>query len=439
MSQASAPVKVQSLSGTPAPASVPTPVARGQEAVIPVVDVQPAPAVPPPVVVPAAPQNRFVQAWKGIGGGSLMVSLLIHAGLLIAAFFIVQTIVHEKKVDFLPGGGSKAAQAASQDMSQQVQMKKRNAFQKNIPMQRLVSTSSTSTISLPDTPVDAVSMPDMGSLMGGASMSSGGFGSAGAGGGFGSGVGIGGLKGISFFGMASPLERVVFVLDYSGSMKPNQLDLVNNEMQNTLRLLPPRAEYQVVMFGGGARFADNTWKMENVGWPPDPNRACLITHRPTKKEFRFAWDETKKDFIFQGADSELPTDRWLRADPNNVRRTMNELRKTDGWNGTHWGWGFKLALNMKPAPKTIYFMTDGVGGSNVKEILKYNKEVTKANAQINTLLMHTSQGATQMNTLAKESGGKFTIVFNDGNTVDGDTYFKEREKYDEMLKAKPKK
>jgi hypothetical protein len=58
----------------------------------------------------------------------------------------------------------------------------------------VVSNSQTATISLPDIPMEAVDVPEMSSLMGGA-MGSGGFGQAGAGGGFGKGTGIGGQAG----------------------------------------------------------------------------------------------------------------------------------------------------------------------------------------------------------------------------------------------------
>ena len=398
-------------------------------------------------VIEAARENALKKYWRTAGGGSLMVSLLIHAALLIGAVFMVQTIVHEKTVDFLPGGGSKASAEASQTMAQQVQTKKRNSFQRKMPVQRLTSNSETASIRLPDMEADVVDVPQATSLLSaGGSMGSGGFGSVGAGGGLGGGVGIGNLKGtVSFFGLSSPLERVIFVLDYSGSMKPNQLELVSNEMEKTLKLLPPRAEYQVIMFGGGAKFADNSWKVENINWKEDDKKRpenvmfeCIVTHRPSRKVFRF-YADAKRNFLFEGDESELPSDRWLSANRNNIMRTMSELRKTDPWNGTHWAWGFKTALNMRPAPKAVYFMTDGLGGNNVKEILKYNKEITKSNAQINTLLMHTSAGANLMSDLAKATGGKFTIVFNDGNTVDGETYFKDKAKYDAMLKEPAKK
>lgn len=160
-----------------------------------------------PVLVPSAPardQNVFRVWWRKIGAGSLLVSILIHAVLLIAATFIVTTVVmKEQPVDFLPGGGAKAGQEASQQLAQEVRLKKRNLMSKSTPLQKIVTSAPTASISLPDLPMDTIDLPETSSLMGGTMNASAGFGKAGAGGGFGDGMGLGGLKGmtpITFFG-----------------------------------------------------------------------------------------------------------------------------------------------------------------------------------------------------------------------------------------------
>ena len=143
----------------------------------------------------AKPQNAFVRAWKKIGGGSLTLSLAIHAGLIVVAGLIVFTVQQaQKQVDFLPGGGTAAGQQASNDMKHKVSQKKRTTLNKSLPMKRVVSTNSNAAISLPDAPPDMLDVPDVSSMMGG-SIGSGGFGGGGAGGGFGKGVGLGGASG----------------------------------------------------------------------------------------------------------------------------------------------------------------------------------------------------------------------------------------------------
>ncbi|WP_395736607.1 prenyltransferase/squalene oxidase repeat-containing protein [Prosthecobacter sp.] len=143
------------------------------------------------------PPNKFVQMWRKAGASSLLLSILIHAGLGVLALFIVfQTGVMDKQVDFLPGGGTAQGAKASADLQHKVQQKKRSTINKAMPMKKLVSTSMSSTISLPEAPPDALDMPDVSAMMGGGALgASGGFGAGGAGGGFGKGMGLGAANG----------------------------------------------------------------------------------------------------------------------------------------------------------------------------------------------------------------------------------------------------
>ena len=142
------------------------------------------------------PPHPIVRMWRKMGGGSLTLSLAIHAGiLLIAGIVVVSTQMIEEKVDFLPGGGTAQGAEASAEMKHQVQQKKRTSLNKSMPVRKIVSTSTTSEISLPEAPPDLLDVPDVTSMMGGGTLGSGGFGKAGSGGGFGTGMGIGGVAG----------------------------------------------------------------------------------------------------------------------------------------------------------------------------------------------------------------------------------------------------
>ncbi len=160
-------------------------------------------AAVPKAPAPAAQPGAFKRYWKKVGGGSFLISLAVHAGLLAGAYFLVSELAQlEPRVDFLPGGGGKDGQDASQQLAAQVKNKRRNLMNKTPPMRKVVSKHATSAIALPELPMDSIDMPEMSSLMGG-TMGSGGFGSSGSGGGFGSGTGIGGAKGFvarTFFG-----------------------------------------------------------------------------------------------------------------------------------------------------------------------------------------------------------------------------------------------
>jgi hypothetical protein len=210
-----APVQIQSLSATnretsvgsnsgpivipPAPSfNIAPPAVAGSYAAPSPVQVEVEYHPQPPVHEFVAPpkKNVFVEYWRKAGGGSFMVSLGIHAALLIAGYFVVETIVHEKKVDFLPGGGSKQGQQASDQVTQQVKTKQRSNISRSIPKSRVTVQSDTAAMKVQDLPIDDVPMPEATSLLGG-SMGGGGFGSSGlgGGGGFGTGQGMGGQGG----------------------------------------------------------------------------------------------------------------------------------------------------------------------------------------------------------------------------------------------------
>lgn len=144
--------------------------------------------------------------WQRIGGGSLTISILIHAILLIVALLWVFQIVRppEKTVDFMPasgGGGSPASESAAS--KHQIRMSQPN-------LARVAAVGATSNFVLPE-PDELQSMTSMESLSsGGLSAGLGGKGSGGGrGDGFGKGVGSGmgaGLGGGS--GMKNPFGAI---------------------------------------------------------------------------------------------------------------------------------------------------------------------------------------------------------------------------------------
>ncbi len=162
---------------------------------------------------------------RRIGGGSLTMSLLVHAVLILIAFFLVKFAVDQKKeevVDFLPGGGGggKSNQAKMASHRKSVSM--------SVPKTRIVSTSSTAAVTLPDVPMEntnsslsGFAMPSAGGMGGG----EGGLKGSGKGGlmgsGFGTGVGPGhGAGFVSMFGKKLDSRRLAVVLDVSKSMHP---------------------------------------------------------------------------------------------------------------------------------------------------------------------------------------------------------------------------
>ena len=217
---ASPPTRVAPVAAAPKPVA---PVAAPVVAMVPAapVEMPPDDGLPHPFhpeaahdFGPAPKRSGFVELWRKIGGGSLTLSIAIHAGVLIVAGLVVFTSTQiQKNVDFLPGGGTAQGAQASQDLQHKMQQKRRSTIAKTTPMKKVVSNSNTSSISLPDAPPDILDVPDVSSMMGGGSLGGGGFGKGGAGGGFGNGMGAGAAGGFVMLpptmkARCSPAERL---------------------------------------------------------------------------------------------------------------------------------------------------------------------------------------------------------------------------------------
>jgi len=184
--------------------------------------------IPAVVSENASPPPARPSFWKKLGGGSLSISLIVHAILLSIGVFWIFQVMPEKKqdVDFMPksgGGGSPGVKEVSN--------KKQRATMSMTNAPRMAAKGATSTFTLPE-PEAATAMSSIGSLSAGGL--SGGLGGSGSGGGRGNGTGKGfgdgsgaGLGGSAagikpfagvMFGNPVKARTIGVVLDVSGSM-----------------------------------------------------------------------------------------------------------------------------------------------------------------------------------------------------------------------------
>jgi hypothetical protein len=127
--------------------------------------------------------------WRKLGGGALSIAIIIHVILaIIGGIWIAQRIYEpEKKIDFLPGGGS--AGGGERGAQTKVQQKKRSQITPTTNVKRVFAEGASSNFSIPDPGDNFGEMSTLSSLAGGGM--SGGLGGSGSGGGFGSGTGSG--------------------------------------------------------------------------------------------------------------------------------------------------------------------------------------------------------------------------------------------------------
>jgi hypothetical protein len=325
-------------------------------------------ASPLPVFAPVRQPNRFVRLWRSIGGGSLTLSILIHVGLLVLAGFVVfASQVFDKQVDFLPGGGTQQGAAASADLAHKVQMKRQQKLQKTPPKQRLISTSISATITLPEAPPDVLEVPDISSLSGGGKLGSGGFGLGGAGGGFGSGVGMGAMSGRSFkpfmmFGKElKDTRKMAVVMDVSRSMT-KFLPLVAKELDKVAFGSP-----LVLYFGCG--LMPPKGKIDDEIFPVSSD------------QFRTFWQVWEGKTSLRATPAERKSFKYDPAKPMPLEAIfdmMNTRRNT--WfvefNGITYAWTALMSKEVMEAD-TIYWFADfmdKVDSEQMKLVLKTLKK-----------------------------------------------------------------
>jgi hypothetical protein len=136
-----------------------------------------------------APKRKKNTFWAKYGGGALSIAIIIHVILAICGgVWIAQRIFEpEKKIDFLPGGGT--AGGGERSAESQVNKKKLAQITPTTNVKRVFAEGAVSTFSIPDPGDNFGEMSTLSSLSGGGM--SGGLGGSGSGGGFGSGSGSG--------------------------------------------------------------------------------------------------------------------------------------------------------------------------------------------------------------------------------------------------------
>ncbi len=188
--------------------------------------------------------QRIRTAYRKASGDSMLLSIVIHAIiLLIGTYLVVSQIVEERKISF--GGGEAGPKA---EVQHKVKMRTTTA---PAPTKRITTTSSVAKVALPD-------MPDVPTNMGpsiAGAMGAGGFGAAGGlgGGGGGGGGGSGGGKGngfskITFFGLQGSkatdgLVGTFYDLKQKQSGKPTEFALVPGEEGSAMVSNPANGAY----------------------------------------------------------------------------------------------------------------------------------------------------------------------------------------------------
>lgn len=322
---------------------------------------------------------------------SLLVGLLTTILMGVILFLIAMTVQKEEIPELVSYSAETENDETQKIKKVQTQVEKKPAAPSSA-MARVIAANTTSPVAIP---VPEINVPEVSIEFGDGE----GFGA-----GWGSGDGFGSGGGGSFFGQKTSAERVLYIIDYSSSMKSQGREpLMRKEMKKSLDSLVPGTKYQIVFFSGPA------WVAGNQVQHSKDRRSATITDGAKK----FEWTGKGAGGWEPQGKKQVP--EWLDLTNVQLKKSQKIVKESKLSFGTSWEGPLEMAFDMDPLPQAIFFMTDGVSGKESLDIAKkIGSRARTKGVVINTVALMEPRAQEAMGTLAKRSGGQFTIVNKDG-------------------------
>lgn len=203
--------------------------------------------------------------------------------------------------------------------------------------------------------------------------------------GFGSDEGDGsGGGGATFFGGKIRGQRIVYIVDFSGSMKGNsgsgtRIAALKKELGRSIKELKSNMEVSLVFFSSTA------WTFDTPGPAPHDQ----------------GWIGVGK----------MPIVPWYPANPKVKQDLVSKLGSMPVGGGTMWYPPLKMALNMNPPPQGVFLLSDGAP-RDADLVLDEIKEINPNHVPIHTIALELpGTPASQLMEIAEKTGGKFNMVY----------------------------
>lgn len=323
---------------------------------------------------------------------SVIVGLLLMT-LVGLVFYLLKDYIYTEKVEPITTFTSDDQEEVVLEKTKVTQNVQKKPSAPSSSAVKVITAQATSSVSIsaPEIEVDSLSVE---------------FGeSDGFGEGFGEGFGFGGGSAsdgnFNFMGSSGSANDVAFVIDWSLSMKgKNRLPLLQAEMKKTFEDIPNGSRIQVIMFCGPY------WIVTDENSPSKINRRDVFSTKD---------DETGEKYTFKGlgGDSDKVKKRkaqWTIMSEQYRKKLLKFVDRGELGLGTEWGRPLNFALEMKPAPKTVIFLTDGVAGNTDKVVKDIGTLANKKGTVVKTISLLEPKAEKAMRALAKNTGGSFTLV-----------------------------
>jgi hypothetical protein len=199
------------------------------------------------------------------------------------------------------------------------------------------------------------------------------------------GLDMGAMNMASFFGMKAKGNRFAFLIDYSGSMKEDQLKVMKNELIKTLNTFNSNVQVSLIFFSGPAFIAGEDPNQIRANWE---NPGGGFSNYVPKKGWK------------------PPVPKWLACTKSTKSRLKGHILETPKTGGTDWRNPFNMAYTMNPRPQVIFFMTDGATRNPEETVEKVKKNRT---IQVNSIAfgIGSPQAEAPMKEMAKVTRGTF--------------------------------
>jgi hypothetical protein len=204
--------------------------------------------------------------------------------------------------------------------------------------------------------------------------------------------------GASFFNQKVMAKRVVYVIDYSLSMRGVRDQLMRAEMKKSIENLSEGLQFQMIFFAGPVWVAGQEVAQKG--------KEATVKDGARKYEWK-----TNSDHHGWNPVGKKQTAEWLSVTNSTLRDAAKNVRETPLVLGTIWDHPLEMALAMDPQPDVIFFMTDGAAGKKSTDIAKeIGKKARSQKVVINTVALMVPQAREPLKELAKLTGGQFSIV-----------------------------
>lgn len=199
------------------------------------------------------------------------------------------------------------------------------------------------------------------------------------------GLDMGSMQMVGFLGTKAKGNRFVFLIDYSASMKTNQLKVMKNELIKTLNTFNGSVQVSLVFFSGPAFLAGENAQGIRANW--DNPGGGFHNFVPKK-----GWKP--------------PVPKWMACTSGTKSRLSKFVQETPVTGGTDWRNPFRMAYTMNPRPQVIFFMTDGATKNPEETIAMVKKNRT---IQVNSIAfgIPSKNAEAPMQEMAKMTRGTF--------------------------------